>query len=250
MALDYYKILGVPPKADAGEIRKAYRLLAFKWHPDKNPTDPWAAERFQQLGEAYRVLMDPVRRTAYDWLRSQQTPPGGVRLKARRRPGEPAGGGPHWHPHRRARRPPPPGSGIPRSTSRSRGRKGPSAARHSRAKRVRQSSGGLSHWLSSLKELPTRIVNWVTGKPPVGLEWEIVPTPGQPHLVMDLRLPRWLAARGAKVQFLLRSKNQRRRLRLTIPPGMEDGACLKVEGGGKNSGGQQGHLYINFRLKD
>jgi len=67
---------------------------------------------------------------------------------------------------------------------------------------------------------------------------------------MDLHLPRWLAARGAKVQFLLRSKNQRRRLHLTIPPGMKDGSCLKVEGGGKNSGGQQGHLYINFRLKD
>jgi curved DNA-binding protein CbpA len=72
MALDYYDILGVPPKADAGEIRKAYRLLALKWHPDRNPADPWAANRFLQVGEAYRVLRDPVSRTAYDWLWSQE----------------------------------------------------------------------------------------------------------------------------------------------------------------------------------
>ena len=73
MALDYYEILGVPPKADAGDIKKAYRLLALKWHPDRNPNDPRAAERFLRLGEAYRVLIDPVRRAAYDWLRVQET---------------------------------------------------------------------------------------------------------------------------------------------------------------------------------
>ena len=66
MALDYYEILGVPPKADAGEIKKAYRHLAQKWHPDKHPEDPRATGRFMRLGEAYRVLMDPVRRAAYD----------------------------------------------------------------------------------------------------------------------------------------------------------------------------------------
>jgi len=250
MALDYYQILGVPPKADAREIKKAYRLLALKWHPDKNPDDPWAAERFQRLGEAYRVLMDPVRRTAYDWLRSQQTPPREARIQARRRPDDMAGGGTQWHPRWRSRRPLAPGDGFPRTPHRARERGRSTAQRHSRRKRVRQSQGGLAHWLSSLKGLPNRLVSWLTGRPPVGLEWEIIPTPGQPHLVMDLRLPRWLAARGGRVNFLLWSKNQRRRLRLTIPPGIQDGSFVKVEGGGKNSQGQRGHLYINFRLKD
>jgi len=78
----------------------------------------------------------------------------------------------------------------------------------------------------------------------------LIPTPNQPDLIMDLRLPRWLAARGAKVNFLLRSKDHRRRLRLTIPPGVKDGSTIKVEGGGKNSGGQRGHLFINIRLRD
>ena len=86
MALDYYEILGVPPKADAGDIKKAYRLLALRWHPDRNPGDPWAAERFLRLGEAYRVLMDPDRRAAYDWLRSQAELDRKVRSYANRRP--------------------------------------------------------------------------------------------------------------------------------------------------------------------
>jgi len=62
----YYQILGVPPVATAEDIKVQYRKLALKLHPDKNRDDPHATERFQELQEAYEVLSDVERRTAYD----------------------------------------------------------------------------------------------------------------------------------------------------------------------------------------
>ncbi|HEY3763104.1 MAG TPA: molecular chaperone DnaJ [Verrucomicrobiae bacterium] len=63
---DYYEVLGVPRDIDDEEIKKAYRKLAVKFHPDKNPGDKQAEERFKELGEAYEALSDPQRRAAYD----------------------------------------------------------------------------------------------------------------------------------------------------------------------------------------
>lgn len=63
---DYYEILGVERTADADEIKKAYRKLALKYHPDRNPNDKSAEEKFKELGEAYEALNDPQTRAAYD----------------------------------------------------------------------------------------------------------------------------------------------------------------------------------------
>ncbi len=67
---DYYKILGVNRKASAEEIRSAYRKLAMKYHPDKNPGDKKAEERFKEINEAYQVLSDDKKRAHYDRLGS------------------------------------------------------------------------------------------------------------------------------------------------------------------------------------
>src|SRR5256885_12491930 len=63
---DYYEVLDIARNAAEEEIKRAYRKLAVKFHPDKNPDDPHAEEKFKQLGEAYDVLMDPDKRAAYD----------------------------------------------------------------------------------------------------------------------------------------------------------------------------------------
>ena len=66
MAKDYYSVLGVDRKADAATIKKAYRKLAQKYHPDKNPDDKQAEEQFKQITEAYAVLSDAEKRQQYD----------------------------------------------------------------------------------------------------------------------------------------------------------------------------------------
>jgi curved DNA-binding protein CbpA len=66
---DYYRIVGLHPEATEEEIRKAYRRLALQWHPDRNPGNPDAAERFKEASEAYAVLIDPAKRQEYDRAR-------------------------------------------------------------------------------------------------------------------------------------------------------------------------------------
>ncbi len=63
---DYYEVLGVPRSATADELKKAYKELARKYHPDRNQDDPSAEDKFKEASEAYRVLSDPEQRKRYD----------------------------------------------------------------------------------------------------------------------------------------------------------------------------------------
>ena len=65
---DYYEVLGVDKNADADTLKKAYRQLAKKYHPDVNPGDAEAEKKFKEASEAYAVLSDPDKRARYDQL--------------------------------------------------------------------------------------------------------------------------------------------------------------------------------------
>src|SRR5438105_7121512 len=84
---DYYKVLGVPKNASAAEIKKAYRKLAQRHHPDANPGNREAEERFKEVSAAYDVLGDAEKRKSYNQVRDM------VRAGGYRAGGVPGGGG-------------------------------------------------------------------------------------------------------------------------------------------------------------
>jgi curved DNA-binding protein CbpA len=63
---DYYEVLGIAPNASAGEIRRAYHMLAFQSHPDRNGGGDEANKEMQRINEAYAILSDPIKRRDYD----------------------------------------------------------------------------------------------------------------------------------------------------------------------------------------
>ena len=94
---DYYKTLGVDRNISTDDLRKAYRRLARKYHPDLNPGDKAAEDRFKQVQEAYDILSDPKKKQMYDQFGfySENGMPGGTggygARGGRERPAEPTG---------------------------------------------------------------------------------------------------------------------------------------------------------------
>ena len=73
---DYYEVLGVSKNASADEVKKAYRKLAIQYHPDKNPGDASAEEKFKEAAEAYEILSDADKKAKYDRFGHQAFNPG------------------------------------------------------------------------------------------------------------------------------------------------------------------------------
>jgi DnaJ-class molecular chaperone len=68
---DYYEVLGIDAHAEGGQVKEAYRKLAFQYHPDRNPEDDRSVEKMKEINEAYAVLSDPAKRRNYDLMRTQ-----------------------------------------------------------------------------------------------------------------------------------------------------------------------------------
>ncbi|XAM01556.1 J domain-containing protein [Phycisphaeraceae bacterium D3-23] len=254
---DYYKTLDVPRDASADVIKRAYRKLASKYHPDKNKDDPDAAEKFSKANEAYDVLSDPDKRKKYDQLGSNwkhgQTfdpPPG---YGSQFRPGQDgfsfqSGGGggggfsDFFEMFMRQQGGPKMsegfGGGGPRMQSQ------PTAQEHDLTISLHEAYHGANRQLRLTgprgdKTLDVRIPPGSTTGTKLGLKNDglvlkltVSPDPrfevSGRNLTTTARVPCWDAALGAKVDVTTMDGT----IALTIPPGTTSGAKLRLKGKG------------------
>lgn len=208
---DFYAVLGVPKDADADAVKKAYRKLARTHHPDHNPGDTAAEEKFKTVGEAYAVLSDPEQRKQYDALRAMAG--GGPRFSA----GSGAGGG----------------AGFEDLFG---GMFGGQAGAGTGGTRVRYSTGdagqpGFEDILSGM----------FGGGAAGGFGSRRRPQRGQ-DVVASTRLPFRQALEGSTVQLTVDG----RQVTTRIPPGVHDGQKIRLRGKGRPGagGGEPGDLII------
>ncbi len=212
----YYRILGLSFRATADEIKRSFRLLAFRFHPDRNPDNPEAVERFRQALEAYETLVDPGRRKKYDRRRGY---------------------------------------------SKTRARKGAEGFDADRGKEKSASFGDVFEEYFGVK--PGERVN----------------ARGNPDLRFDLQVGRSEVARGSThwLEYVREvvcpgclgrgatngktacaacggcgRTEERMTVRITVPPGCGDGACLRVAGAGDGSayGLSVGDLVVYVQVVD
>jgi len=248
---DYYKILGVSKDATEEEIKRAYRRLALKYHPDRNPDDPYAEEKFKEISEAYAVLIDPAKRREYDeamekkvqfsyseeeifrdlFSRSefyqifnellQEFQRSGLRFDQRffqrlffGGKGIFFGGIFIW--------------GFPSDTRENT----PKRADYVGLPKIRP--------LEFIKDIGKKIKGYLTGRK------DALPKPKD--LIYKIDISRKDAENGAWIKVSLDIDGKRETLRVKIPPGIKDGSKLRIRGRGPFYGEKRGDLYLRINI--
>mgnify|MGYP005855520881 CR=1 FL=1 len=217
-AKSYYDILGVSRTADEKQIRQAYRKLARKYHPDVNPNDKAAAQRFKEIQNAYEVLSDPEKRKKYDqfgeaWQYAEQAGPGF--------------GGFGW-----------PGAG----------QRGYSQQRPGgRQYEFHYGSEGLGDALD-LGEVFERMFGGLGGQATRGWQGARTAAKGE-DLEQPVEITLEEAYRGTQRIMEVREPDGRlRRLEVKIPPGVNEGSRVRIAGEGAPGLSGRGDLYLVVRM--
>ena len=209
---DYYQVLDVPRTASQKEIKAAFRRLARQYHPDVNPNDPEAAEKFKQINEAHEVLSDPEKRKKYDQF------------------------GADWEQYeawQKAGRP----EGAPF------GQQGHVEYRTVSPEDLEDLFGSESPFSDFFHDLYGRGAERRRGGFDAG------PLPGE-DVEAETSISLEEAYRGALRTVELQTAEGSRRVEVRIPPGVRDGARVRVSGQGTpgRNGGRPGDLYIRVRV--
>jgi curved DNA-binding protein len=227
---DYYSILEVSRDADPKELRKAFRRLARKHHPDVNPNDPQAEQRFKEISEAYTVLSDPEKRSLYDrfgnqWEQYQQAQAAGVSPEDFARQGRGAEpGGPRTYTR----------TMTPEEFEEIFGRMG--GARGFRSAGAPGAEEGYSDFFETL----------FGGGWGAGARAQPRPRPGR-DVEATAQVSLEEAFHGATR--LLQSQDGRR-IEARIPPGVRTGSRVRLSGEGEpgSNGAANGDLYLNIEV--